>query len=241
MTMRNVLTAASLAAITAAASAGTVSTDSFGALSTAPFIGTGIGNTNFTINTNDYNGVQTGLKALERFTGDLMRSGNTYFAEPGESNTSGAAGAPVDPGKATWNYFMAVDLNNAMTGYTFADVLVNVAVDFNTDYNNTDVFEFELVGALAAQSVDISGLSLFQSSENLGFNYWQAIGDPDIYAFDPFASGQYSMTVEVVLRSDGSVLSNTAMNVVVVPLPTAGVAGLAGLTLLGARRRRNTL
>jgi hypothetical protein len=233
--MRTVFTAASLAAITAAASAGTVGTDSFGALNTAPFIGDGIPNTNFTINTND-NGVQTGLKALERFTGDLTRSGNTYFAQPGESNTSGAAGAPVDPGKATWNYFMAVDLNNAATGLTFADVFVNVAIDFNPAYNNTDVFEFELVSALG-----LTTQSLYQDSQNLGFGFWQAIGDPDIYAFDPFAPGQYSMSVEVVLRSDSSVLSNVAMNVVVVPLPTAGVAGLAGLTLLGARRRRNAI
>jgi hypothetical protein len=230
MKMRTVLTAASLAAITAAASAGNV--DSFGALNAGVVIGSGIGNTNFTINTNTYNGVQTGIKALERWTGDLTRSGNTYFAEPGESNTSGAAAAPVDPGKATWNYLFSVDLGSL----TFDDVFVNVAIDFNPAYNNTDVFEFELVSALG-----LTTQSLYQDSQNLGFGFWQAIGDPDIYAFDPFAPGQYSMSVEVVLRSDSSVLSNVAMNVVVVPLPTAGVAGLAGLTLLGARRRRNAI
>lgn len=230
--MRTVLTAASFAALAAAASAGNV--DSFGALNAGVGIGSGIPNTNFTINTND-NGVQTGLKALERFTGDLARSGNTYFAQPGESNTSGAPGAPVDPGKATWNYFMSVDLNNAVTGLTFADVFVNVAIDFNPAPGNADVFEFELVSALG-----LTTQSLYQASENLGFDFW-ALAYPAAASFDPFASGEYSMTVEVVLRSDSSVLSNVGMNVVVVPLPTAGFAGLAGLTLLGARRRRNAL
>jgi hypothetical protein len=239
--MRTVFAAASLAAITAAASAGSVGVDSFGALDAGVNIGSGISNDNFTINSSNTFPGQLGLKAIERFTGDLVRTENTYFAEPGESNTSGAAGAPVDPGKATWNYFMSVDLGSFNT---FADVDVIVSIDFDPAVDNTNVFQFNLADSLASQNIDISGLSLFQSSENLGFDFW-ALAYPDAADFNPYAPGEYSMSIEV-FDGNGFIQLSVAMDVVVadpaiVPLPTAGVAGLAGLTLLGARRRRNAL
>jgi len=225
--------ASGVGAVAIAAGASGVTTFD-GSLDAGVVIGSGIPNANFVVDTQ--NGVQTGIKALERFVGDLSNSGSTYFAPRGESPASGAAGAPLDPGTASWNYLFSVDLGSART---FADVSVVVSIDFNPAVGNTNFFEFELVSALGAQGVDITGASLFQDSQNLGFNFWQAIGDPDISPFDPFAGGDYFMSVEVFDNATGELLSGVDMNVLVpVPLPaTGGLAGLGLLCVAGRRRR----
>ncbi len=228
---------AALAAIIASSPAfagGVTNFDS--AISAGVVVGSGIPNGNFVVNTNADMGVQTGIKAIERFVGDLANTGNRYYAQAGESPVSGAANAPADAGTATWNYLYSVDLGSS--GLTFADVAVNITIDFDPAVGNSNVFEFELVSSLAAQSIDISGLSLFQDSQNLGFAFWQAIGDPDIQPIDPFARGEYTMSVEVVLNSNGEVLSSVDMAVAVVPLPGAVSMGLAGMAIIGMRRRR---
>jgi len=223
------------AAIGAAALAGSAlaGTQFDASLDAGVVIGSGIPNSNFVVNTD--NGVQTGIKALERFIGDLPNSGSTFFAQPGESPVSGAAGAPDDPGKATWNYLYSVDLGDSRT---FSDVQVQVAIDFDPAEGNTNFFQFELVSALAAQGVDISAQSLFQDSQNLGFSFWQAIGDPNISPFNPFAAGEYFMSVDVFDKSTGDLLSGVSMTVAVVPLPSAGGLAMVGLAGLATRRRR---
>lgn len=237
MTPRQLIAIGAMLTLFSAANASTVTTydDS---LDAGVVIGTGIPNTNFVVNTNTTNGVQTGIKAFERFVGDIPNNLNTYYAQPGESPVSGAAGAPADPGTATWNYLYSVDLGS--TGLKFSDVLVVVAIDFNPAVGNSDVFEFELVSALLSQSIDITGLSLFQDSQNLGFGFWQSIGDPDIAPFNPFAPGEYTMSVDVVYQGS-TVLSSVSMTVVVVPLPTGAGLGMAGLSLVALRRRRASL
>lgn len=230
--MRNTLSVIGAAMLSSTAFAGSVTTfDS--ALNAGVIIGSGIPNTNFAVNTNTTYGVQTGIKALERFIGDLPNSGNTYFAQPGESPISGAAGAPADPGRATWNYLYSVDLGTS--GLTFADVDVIVSIDFDPAVGNSNFFEFELVAALGGS---IDGQTLFQDSQNLGFGFWQAIGDPNITPFDPFAPGEYTMNIRVIRDSDEELLSEVGMTVVVVPTPMAAGMGLAGLGLLASRRRR---
>ncbi|TVQ59861.1 MAG: hypothetical protein EA379_09645 [Phycisphaerales bacterium] len=233
MTLRHAMTLG--AALTLAGAAGATTVTTFGdSLNAGVVIGSGISNTNFVVNTNTSNGVQTGIKAFERFVGDISSNMGTYYAQPGESPVSGAAGAPADPGTATWNYLYSVDLG----AMTFAEVAVNVAIDFNPAAGNSDVFEFELVSTLAAQNVDISSLSLFQDSQNLGFGFWQSIGDPNIYPFNPFAPGEYTMSVDVVRLSDSAHLSGVNMTVVVVPLPTPIGLAAAGLLAIPAIRRR---
>ncbi len=230
--MRNYLCVIGSAALSSSALAGSVTTfDS--ALNAGVVIGSGIPNTNFAVNTNTTYGVQTGIKAIERFLGDLPNSGNTYIAQPGESPVSGAAGAPADPGRATWNYLYSVDLGTS--GLTFADVAVIVTIDFDPAVGNSNVFEFELVSALGGS---IDGQTLFQDSQNLGFGFWQAIGDPNITPFDPFAPGEYTMNIRVIRDSDEALLSEVGMTVVVVPTPMAAGLGLAGLGMLVSRRRR---
>lgn len=216
-------------AVAAGASAGTTFDSS---LSAGVLIGSGIPNANFTVNSE--NGVETGIKALARFVGDLPNSGSTYFAQSGESPVSGAAGAPADPGKATWNYLYSVDLGSR----TFSEVSVLVSIDFDPAAGNSNFFQFELVSALGAQGVDITGRSVFQDSQNLGFAFWQAIGDPNIQPLNPFAPGEYFMSVAVFDNATGDQLSAVGMTVVVVPLPTGGALATAGLAVLALRRRR---
>jgi len=204
------------------------------ALDAGVVIGSGIPNANFVVTTNTDRGVQVGVKALERFIGDLPNTGSRYFAQLGESPQSGAAGAPPDPGTATWNYLYSVDLGPNLT---FGEVEVNVAIDFNPAPGNSDFFEFELVSGLAAQGIDITPDSLFQDSQNLGFDFWQAIGDPNIQPFNPFAAGEYFMSVDVVETATGGSLAGVSMLVDVVPAP--GSIALMGLAAAaGARRRR---
>jgi len=227
--MKPYLCVFAVAAAASTALAGTVTTfdDS---LDAGVVIGSGIGNTNFVVNTNAVMGIQTGIKALERFIGDLPNSGNTYFAQPGESPTSGAAGAPADPGTTTWNYFYSVDLGSS--GLTFGDVAVLVSIDFDPVVGNSNFFTFDLAPLLGA------GDTLVQDSQNIGFGFWQTLGDPNIFAINPFAPGEYTMSVEVLRLSDGALLSGVDMAVQVVPTPVAASMGLVGLGVIGAHRRR---
>jgi len=73
------------AAIGAAALAGSAlaGTQFDASLDAGVVIGSGIPNSNFVVNTD--NGVQTGIKALERFIGDLPNSGST-FRRPRQSH-----------------------------------------------------------------------------------------------------------------------------------------------------------
>jgi hypothetical protein len=53
----------------------------------------------------------------------------------------------------------------------------------------------------------MGGLSILQDSQNLGFNFWQTIGDANILPFDPFANGTYDLSVRIETITGDPILS----------------------------------
>jgi hypothetical protein len=179
-----------------------VAATSFAAtLPTPTFAGTGIPNTNFVI-TEDCN-VSASIKAFNRYIGDIVPTGPLYRAESGNSPTS-----PGDPtpaaGLARWNYYIAVDLGDN----TFEDLKVLFDIDWDPTGNSVytgDLSAFMIANGLGATSV-------LHDSQNLGFGFWQTIGDPAILPFDPFANGQYDLTLRIE-TNDGDPILSATMNV----------------------------
>lgn len=185
-------------------------------------IGSGIPNSNLEVAVNATMGVEIGLKAIERYVGDLPATLDTYFAQPGIS--MGQSGAPDD---ATWNYVLVGDLGSK----TIADFDIEFAVDFHPGFGiqNYVVLDVDQFAVLNNQGGD----SRFGDSQNLDFSFWQAFGAPP---FDPFATGEYALVLMVFENGTANVLSESSIRVVV---PTLSVAGaLAVLGAIGGLRRR---
>lgn len=197
-----------------------------------PFsIGSGNSNEQFTIDRNNDSGndIEIGIKAKNRFVGDITPVGNVYNTVAGES----------DPGLAIWNIDWSVDLG---AGKTIDDYDVYLTVDFNTGAGNSDVSTFLIDGTPFL----LPGQSINQQSQNLGFGFWAGV--PNYQAFDPFAPGEYEIGLSVF--DDGAdVSSATALasvqafvNVAPIPLPPSlalGALGIGALAFMGRRSRRN--
>ncbi len=169
-------------------------------------VGSGISNENMAVT--DYCDIELGIKAFRRFRGDITPSGSVYQAGTGLSPQS-AANEETDPGRARWNYLYSVDLGTA----TFEDLQVFLEIDFDPAEPSTvppyviNVSDF-LIGE------GLGGLSSIQDSQNLGFDFWQLLGEPNILPFDPYAAGQYDFVVRVE-DENGLELAFTDMQVVV--------------------------
>jgi len=183
-------------------------------------VGNGIPNSNFVRATNTDEGIEIGLKAIERFIGDLPNTNERYFATTGVS-----AGSP--PG-ATWNYVLAADLGVR----TIADLQINLQVDFDPTSGVANFVTVDLTSAAILQGG--GGLSVFGDSQNLDFSFWQdVLGAP---AFDPNAPGEYELIFSVIDPAGDVLLAETQAFVQVVPTP--GAAGLLALGGLASIRRR---
>ncbi|MEM7754515.1 MAG: hypothetical protein AAF297_02650 [Planctomycetota bacterium] len=177
----------------------------------------GIGNSSFEVSTNAAEGVEIGLKAIERFIGDIpVWAGDRYQAAPGESA----------PGLATWNYVLVADFGSR----TVSDFDVQFDVDFDAAAGSTNfvTVDVDLQAALAGSG----GASTLGDSQNLGFNFWSLLGAP---AFDPFANGEYDLALTVFEKGTSNVIARSDITVVV---PTPGAAGVLALAGLAAVRRR---
>jgi hypothetical protein len=186
-------------------------------------VGSGIPNSNFEVAVNAGEAVEIGLKAIERYVGDLPATLDTYYAQPGIS-----AGQGGSPDGATWNYVLVGDLGSKV----IADFDIQFDVDFDPavgvqNYTTIDV---------DAQAVILgtSGDSQFGDSQNLDFSFWQTFfGAPP---FDPFATGEYDLRLTVFEKGTSTVLAESSIRVVV-PTPSS-VASLALLGAIGGLRRR---
>jgi len=218
---KKLLAAAAVVALSGGA-ASAVQVGTLGTLGTGFTPGTGNSNTNFVVNVNDIEDVEVGVKAKERFVGELpFQDGVGYQALAGESG----------PGLPIWNVDFSIDFGSS----TIDNFLVFLILDFDPAINSTPA-------SLALHTNPLlTGLSVVQGSQNLGFGFFQTLGDPNIQPIDPFAPGVYELGIQVFdLNSDLVVEASTAVNVSAVPLPAAlpmFALGLGGLFLYGRRRR----
>jgi hypothetical protein len=203
--------------------------DSFNAFGATMPYGSGNSNTNFTIARNG--NVEIGLKAKERFVGDLTTDGNgRYFAQ---------AGSVLNDGVSTWNLDYGFSLPQAAlpSNYSF-----NLMVDFDAGFGTQSWVTLDIDQTLENffQNVNTGG-----DSQNLGFNFWgnstsgvlQLELDASGYiAFDPFATGEYDIVLEV-LDNTGGLVARSSIIVEVVPTP--GTLAMLGFgSLIATRRKR---
>jgi hypothetical protein len=158
-------------------------------------IGSGLSNQNMAVG--EFCGLSASIKAHKRFLGDVVPdtgnvAGDTYQFGTGVSPTSAANTTP-DPGTARWNYLVSVNLGT----FTFNDLNVYLDIDFDNSDSACQVGPY--VADLSAFMISngLGGNSVFQGSENLGFAFWQGIGDPSILPFDPYAEGVYDLAVRI--------------------------------------------
>ncbi len=188
-------------------------------------VGDGISNANFVRSVSG--DIEVGLKAIERFVGDLNNDDDTYFA------TTGTSVSPSGLQGSTWNYVLAFDLGSS----TVSNYQIDLAVDFDPAAGATNFVTLDYTAALEANS--LGGLSTFGDSQNLLFDFWQTVlGAP---SFDPNAIGEYELRLTIRDRNTNAIEAEVSNTINVVPLPPAAFAGLGLLgSLVGVRaiRRR---
>ena len=222
---------ATLALLTGSAIAGGASVsneDSFLSFGAEMPYGDGNMNTNWNIarNTDNHGDIEIGLKAKERFIGDLMTDGaGRYFAN---------AGSPDNDGLASWNidYAFALPADALPSNYSLV-----LSVDFDPGFGTQSFVTLDITNALAASFIATPAGG---DSQNLGFGFWGAsipfiIDASGHIAFDADAPGEYDVKLSLHAAT-GAPLAESAIVVEVLPAP--GSVALFGLGGLVATRRR---
>ncbi len=222
------ISALALASGTALGGATVTHEDSFLAFGAEMPYGDGNMNSNFTIarNSDAFGALEIGLKAKERFIGDLTTDGaGRYFAN---------AGSPGNDGLASWNidYAFALSQNAIPSNYNLV-----LSIDFDAGVGTQSWVTLNITNALAAGPFTPIG----GDSQNLGFGFWGTdipfvIDASGHIVFDADAIGEYD--VKLTLHdSAGAFLAESAIVIDVVPAPGAvALLGFGGL--IATRRRR---
>ncbi|MBE0533285.1 MAG: right-handed parallel beta-helix repeat-containing protein [Rhodospirillales bacterium] len=177
-------------------------------------VGTGNASTGFVIDTSP-DGIEVGLKAKEAYLGnDLSPDMGTYHAVAGAGQQSAAPGN-INPLRAKWNIEYSIDLTGS--GKTIGDFDVKLALD--TDPGEADsgfVLDFNAIpGYSTEQQAGVSGLTVLQDSQNLGFDFWDAYFEN--FGFDPRMPGEYRFTLTVADPVSGELVGETTIVVDVQP------------------------
>lgn len=241
------LAAAALLAVAAPATAVTIG--SFDPAGTGTrtnlngYIGTGISNQNMVIDS--AGGITLGLKSIHRFVGDWGAA--TLDGDRGVYTVSAGLGADTNPANlasnpTAWSYTLAYDLGGVANPLDYG---LRIRLDFDPadgPVGAGDWYQIEVAG-LTTQGGD---------SQTMGFDWYAAFSDGPAPGFpnvtfsgtanysdiDVLTMGRYDVEVEIYELGTGNVVVATAMNVMVVPLPPAAWAGLAGLAGAAVLRRR---
>ena len=203
--------------------------DSFNAFGADMPYGTNNANANFAIARNG--AIEIGVKAKERFVGELATDGlGRYFAN---------AGSPNNDGNATWNIDFGFALPQAALPSNYEFLLM---VDFDPGFGTQSWVTIDV-----SQTLQNFFLNVNQGgdSQNPGFNLWSVstsgplqreLDASGYIPFDPNTLGEYDVRL-ILTEVTGAPLAEAAIVVVVIPTPgTFALLGLGGL--VATRRRR---
>ncbi len=193
-----------------------------------PLFGGSISNQNFAVTRDIAAGVELGLRATRRdgYSG-LAGPNGTYAVQPGTSST----------GLFWWDLNFSANLGSR----SIVNTDLRLTVEFTPQSGGPSV-------SLVLNSQQSSpgsphqfliwsgsgGSSLLQANDNLGF------GSRYSGMFDPNDLGVYTITLEAFDDGyeDSFAAITMAVTNTVIPLPTAAGMTLAGIGLVGMRRRR---
>ncbi|MEM7629987.1 MAG: PEP-CTERM sorting domain-containing protein [Planctomycetota bacterium] len=216
----------------AGATTGALASDSVSFLGSNldPIIGSGISNDNFIIDTDPTSGIELGLKAHNRFVGDLARSGNVYTADTGTTLS------PTNLLGSTWNVTWVIDFGGAPGALVYdIEWLMDFDPSAGSSYATLDVDNTAFFSGDAASTQ-------LGASENALFNFWGVpfpgfVDASGHIPFDPNAIGTYDSILRIKEKGTENVVAEAQIFVNVVPAPGAvAMLGLGGL--LAVRRRR---
>lgn len=225
-------TAATIVAASVASLASASSVTTYGDQLSIPFnVGSGNSDTNFAITRTQTHGttIELGIKAKQAFVGDVAQSNGIYSVEAG--------GSVQNPSNFWWNVDFSANLGNRSISNTPLRLTVDfVSQDGSTTNRvvNTTNF-FNLIYSFAGWTGG-GGSSVIQGSQNLAFGSIFGAG-----TFDPNAIGTYTLTLEALINGEavsGVTMEARNFETVVIPLPGAAGMALAGMGLIGLRRRR---
>lgn len=212
------------------------------------YVGTGISNDNMVLDGGS--GISLGIKSQHRFNGDWADATDAgdraiYRALPGVGEVTGE---DIDPtGRATtWDYLYAIDFGTAVS----ESYGLRLMLDFDAAIGEPAAY-------VTIEQAFGTGLEKTGDSQSMGFSFWDGLATIGTNApvtlggvtytnamfyqqIDPNEAGHYDVRFEVYELASGDIVAEAAMTVVVVPLPPAAWAGLAGLAGAAVMRRRFT-
>ncbi len=199
--------------------------------------GTGNPNGGFTID-ND-NGVEVGLRAKLRQSASVIDSPSNVYVVPGGPQTG-------SPTHATWNYEFSINLSGTANHLTLDDISKFTTLTITDLTNSASATVNPLTywadnsgyGTGGKDQPAVPSDFGVQNSENPAFGDFPLHG-----TYNDFAPDTYRFTLNVV-NNAGVQLASDSIDVIVAPLPSTLLGGLAllgglGLVVTAKRLRRH--